>query len=232
MRRGLVLLALMTCVPAGHDDDPRGGVLATFAPSDATTGKAITTPDGWTLTIDRFAILGQISVDHVVLDSTGQPAYGGGGTGAAAFLVPGPTCTVDSRAIPVGDATVSSLLPNNFVTDAPKERTCDVAPDLLARFLAEADNDPFYDSYSPVGPNLIVVAHAIKDGRRLDFDFALAADIPSHVPAQAVVGANAAVSVALPVNAEKLFIPSDEFGVTLTVEPTGIVDDPSDAGDL
>ena len=108
----LVLLAVASaCVPVGtaaNEDAPAGGLEVSLAPSAATKGVPFTATDGWTVTIEEFAIYTQVYAAHTIVDPQGHPqrSVGGGGSDGK-FMVPGPTCSMRVTAIAAGAGTAS-----------------------------------------------------------------------------------------------------------------------------
>lgn len=208
-------LALTMCVPRGTDPDPRGGAEVTFLPSDVTLGKAaIVTPDGWTLSIDYFAFLGQVAASHVDYDVFGMAHASSGGTGPALFLRGGPECPVRLTSVEPGLAGLEPQLPQSYLEGGSGNTAAcsNVDAATLARFRKPADNNPFA-GVPPPGPNVIVRAHATKDGKTVTIDAALAVDVASEVPYKINIVANEGVPFSVPVYAERIFVPTDADGI-------------------
>ena len=208
-------LALGACVPAAEETDPAGGADVTMVPSAATTGVPFQTPDGWTVTITHVAL--RAMAGDSVTDPTQGNDYAGGGYGPWGVVAVTPECHLRVTGAGAGDVAsiailTASVFPNYIDTPLPP---CGLDAATLKRFEELADQAST-DTTSPVLPNLIIAADAVKGDRHITISAAmnLAAASPQNT-AFVVIEANAGAAVRFPVNAETLFIPAEDYGVSM-----------------
>lgn len=215
-RVALLALLLAGCLRPGNEDEPKGGVDVTLFPSAATKGTPFVTPDGWTITIHRFAI--RVAAADVTTAPDGTQT--GGGPGIQRKLVPSPECHLRITAAEAGERAAIGLVSGGAYGSSeamtPELPPCGVDADTLKRFGASSDDsDPAFPSL----PSLIVDATATKDGQTLRVSFAAgsfgAYSDPSE-SAKVTIEANVGAPVSFPIDGELLFAPSDPGGVSFT----------------
>lgn len=183
MKRRLLLVALLAaCVPTEPEKDPRGGVAVTFAPSEATAGAPFQSPDGWTVTIEKTAIR-----PMPVATPASVPEFYGGGTSYARIVDPRYECEVRVTQMSPGPVSVSVQFQPVDPRWNPEEEVeaCAVDEATARRFRTFADDTPVtpdlftndpeqYQYVASYAPTVYVKGAAVKDGRVLAFDLALA----------------------------------------------------------
>lgn len=212
------------CVPATEQLAPAGAAGFVTDPSPASRGDPFMTDDGWTLRFEQAVLQG-----HAIA----TPMDPGDGD------VSSPSDTdvfrwnardrveIYATALSVAPWRLSLKLHNGrSLLDAEnRDNVVDrgVDPRLARRFLQAAD-DGNSSSYldGAIGPVMVVVVRAEKDGHVVRLDAALSpngatATGPGIEPALDV-RANALVAVPLPVSAERLFLTSSADGQHLEFE--------------
>lgn len=227
MKRWFLFALLAACVPATEEVAPRGGVIAQLVPTAETTGRPFRSDDGWTVTIDKFAVRAGLVAERPAAGND----FGGyiGGFGDPRIFVPTEACELRAVALSVGPAVAYVELLSRYSSSEQldQESVCGVGPELLPYFERKADSvyasdeDPyapqlrdaegnrlplpeFYNS-----PNLVVLAHAEKDGKRTRIEVAIDANTfrtsstARQVPTTVVANQGAIVRIA--VDAAALF---------------------------
>jgi hypothetical protein len=180
VKRGvLALVALVAaCVPTEPERDPRGGISVTFLPSEATAGVPFQTNDGWTVTIEKTALRAQASAASQALGGYG------GGAGRPHVIDPRYQCELRATGLAPGPAAVYVMLQTfdpKWGEEVDDTDVCAVDPVTVRRFKTYADDIVVTPEvlagtdyqYEPA-PSFYVKAKAVKDGRVLSFDWALA----------------------------------------------------------
>ncbi len=197
-----VVVGAAACVPAAAEKEPRGAVALRTEPSAPSRGEPFTTSDGWTVTVDAFAL--HVSIAAKIESSSEYGVVGGGNV----LFQGGRSEDLVVLGIPAGSAFAvvtfsSSSVYDDGIAIQPDDIRA-VPPEMVQRFLlppsGPAPTIPGFIS----GPSVIVVAHARKGERTLLLDVALRSAIPQH-GARAVIAANALTPVSTPIAVEALF---------------------------
>jgi hypothetical protein len=216
---GLVV-ALTTCVPAGTDENPHGGAGIVVRPSPASRGQPVATTDGWTIFVDRLAVLASVSLQDASGGYTSQQALYMFSAASDQELV--------IRALPAGPVRIGLGL-TGFENEEMEASLADppamhgVDPDVVARFERTPDTvdpdatgrgyreiDGGYESSSTAGlgfgPVVVIAAHAEKAGRIVTFDVSLGQPETGGKRADALtVRSNTLTTLDVPLDVEALF---------------------------
>jgi len=213
-RSAVLALALVSCVPAEDESDPRGALGITTVPSPGSRGEPFVTADGWTVRVEELVILAEIraealdpkSVDGFQsLESSSQGPYLFKASRSESFFAPG---------LPAGRGRVSlafqTLLVDHRYAAIVAAQTIPeargVEPALSDRFLRPADFGGPFDEMpgtTAFGPGLLLVARATKGTRSVEIDFSLSGAVTPDIPLE--VRANALNDVRVKAVAENLF---------------------------
>ena len=169
-------------------------------PSAASIGEAFTTSDGWSITVETFAL--QVAV-------SAQPADESLGTLGGGYILFNGKRQEDLVVVgvPHGPALgLISLIWSSRHRDGTylADDNRDLPPDIVERFVQQPSGDFDSDPSFVIGPSLIVVAHAQKGARSVLFDVALRGDLDPHV-VPVVIVANALTPAIVPLAVEALF---------------------------
>ncbi len=179
--RTLALVAALAagCVPSTEDNvDPRGAAGARFLPNAVARGAPFLSSDGWTITIDRIALVAQVTAQGQTNGSGGYVVWDGSQT--AETWVPAlavGACAVNVRLEGVflgPDRSIS--LERAGVLQASK-----IAPEVAAIVFTTPDNASATLAVSTAfgrvaqGPAIVFAAHAVRGGQRMMIGLSLAA---------------------------------------------------------
>ena len=211
MKRWLFLaIALGACVPASEAAPPAGAAGFDTKPSAASRGEPFTTPDGWTLRFERFAL--EVMV-------VGSNVESGGGDSVAYRFDARDRVQLWVSGIPAGGSTVR-IYPGRF--DNPAPAVVDLVRDreTAARFDRPADGV----LEVPYVPVVVFSVVATNGERRVRLELAIGAEATAHGPAVSLdVKADALALVPLPIAGEQLFISGFESFATADQDGDGIL---------
>ncbi|MBX3225804.1 MAG: hypothetical protein KIT84_30495 [Labilithrix sp.] len=231
--RALALLVLGACVPATEELNPRGGVVARLSPSAETAGTSFTSVDGWTVTIERFAVRASVSAQVLRVESDRPYGYGGGGY--PRILAPNDACELKLTAMSPGPAAAYIELRSRYAEYEPLagESLCGIDDDLRERFDRRADGSSRYEASFPgefeyrSTPSLVLLARAEKAGRALRLELGLDAELYGPTKAGLVpvtIVANEGAPIRVRVDAAALFVPPERRGQQIRFDDVAAAD--------